>query len=110
LNIVQRVIWAASDKRWSEAAIAADSHDRLLFLFTRAPQPMRDFNNLILGLPLDTTRAMHVEGGPEASLSIHAAGVNLDLCGSYETGFRLDDSNHEQWPIPNILGVLKEQP
>jgi hypothetical protein len=102
-------VWAASDKRWSEAAIAADSHYRLLFLFTRTPHTMRDFNDLILGLPLDITRAMHVEGGPEASLSIHTAAVSLDLCGSYETGFRLDDSNQEQWPIPNVLGVLKER-
>jgi hypothetical protein len=99
-------VWAASEKRWSEAAIAVDSHDRLLFLFSRAPHTMRDFNTLVLGLPLDITRAMHVEGGPEASLSIHTADVNLDLCGSYETGVRLDDSNHEQWPIPNVLGVL----
>jgi len=100
-------IWVASEKRWSEAAIAVDSHDRLLFLFSRTPYTMRDFNQFILGLPLDITRAMHVEGGPEASLSIHTAGVNLDLCGSYETGFRPDDSNREQWPIPNVLGVLK---
>ena len=100
-------VWAASEKRWSEAAIAADSHDRLLFLFSRKPYTMRDFNALILGLPLDVTRAMHVEGGPEASLSIHTKGVNLDLCGSYETGFRADDSNREQWPIPNVLGVLR---
>jgi len=101
-------VWAASGKRWSEAAIAVDSHDRLLFLFSRAPYAMRDFNQFILGLPLDITRAMHVEGGPEASLSIHAEGVNLDLCGSHETGFRADDSNHEQWPLPNVLGVLRE--
>ncbi len=102
-------VWAASEKRWSEAAIAVDSHDRLLFLFSRAPYTMRNFNQFILGLPLDITRAMHVEGGPEASLSIHTAGVNLDLCGSYETGFRPDDSNHEQWPLPNVLGVLRER-
>jgi hypothetical protein len=33
----------------------------------------------------------HVECGPEASVSIHAAGVNLDLNGSYETGFVEND-------------------
>ncbi len=103
----RRNVWAASPKRWSEAAIAVDSHGRLLFLFSRTPHTMRDFNALVLGLPLDVTRAMHVEGGPEASLSIHTATVNLDLCGSYETGFLQDDSNHEQWPLPNVLGVSR---
>ena len=105
----RKSVWAGTGRRWSEAAIAVDSHDRMLFLFSRAPYTMRDFNQFILGLPLDITRAMHVEGGPEASLSIHTAGVNLDLCGSYETGFRPDDSNHEQWPLPNVLGVLRER-
>ena len=101
----RRNVWAKSPRRWSEAALALDDKGRLLFLFSRAPYSMRDFNALILGLPLGITRAMHLEGGPEASLSIHAGGVNLDLCGSYETGFREDDTNVQQWPIPNVLGV-----
>jgi hypothetical protein len=100
-------VWAATEKRWSEAAIAVDTQNRLLFLFSRAPYAMRDFNNLVLGLPLNITAAMHVEGGPEASLSIHTASVNVDLCGSYETAFRPDDTNRVQWPIPNVLGVSK---
>jgi hypothetical protein len=53
---------------------------------------------------------MHVEGGPEASLSIHVPGLDLDLAGSYETGFLPDDSNREQWPIPNVLGVERVEP
>jgi|GEM_PF-6548457 len=47
---------------------------------------------------------MHVEGCPEASLSIHA-GVNLDLNRSYETDFIENDDERHQWPIPNVLGV-----
>jgi hypothetical protein len=50
---------------------------------------------------------MHVEGGPEASLSVHSGGVELDLCGSFETGFVSDDANPLQWPIPNVIGVVK---
>jgi hypothetical protein len=76
-----------------------------LFIFSRAPYTMRDFNILLLSLPLDIEGAMHLEGGPEASLSIHVAGLDLDLCGSYETGFVEDESNVVQWPIPNVLGV-----
>ena len=37
-------------------------------------------------------------------------GLDLDLAGSYETGFFPDDSNREQWPIPNVLGVVREEP
>ena len=48
---------------------------------------------------------MHVEGGPEARLSIHTAGIDLDLNGSYETGFNENDDEREQWPIPNVLAV-----
>jgi hypothetical protein len=68
---------------------------------------MREFNELLLKLPLDVAGAMHVEGGPEASLSIHTGGLDLDLAGSFETGFRPDDSNEQQWAIPNVLGVLR---
>lgn len=98
-------VWAANGKKWSEAALAIDSSHRLLFIFSRAPYTMRDFNMLLLSLPLGIESAMHLEGGPEASLSIHAAGVDLDLCGSYETGFMENESNVVQWPLPNVLGV-----
>jgi Phosphodiester glycosidase len=100
-------VWSRSSRQWSEAALAVDSRGRLLFLFSRAPYSMRDFNDLLLSLPLDIAGAMHLEGGPEASLSIHTAGLDLDLSGSYETGFLPDDSNRRQWPIPNVLGVLR---
>lgn len=102
-------VWSRNDRRWSEAALAIDSRGRLLFLLTRAPHEMRDFNDLLLKLPLDVAGAMHLEGGPEASLSIHVPGLDLDLSGSYETGFFPDDSNAQQWPIPNVLGVMREE-
>jgi hypothetical protein len=60
----------------------------------------------VLALPLGIQRAMHVEGGPEASLSIRAPDLKLDLCGSFETGFVGDDANAKQWAIPNVIGAL----
>jgi hypothetical protein len=102
-----RGVWSPQPRRWSEAAVALDRRGRLLFLFARAPLSMHQLNGLLLRLPLGIVRAMHMEGGPEASLSIHAGGVDLDLCGSFETGFVPDDTNSEQWPIPNVLGVLR---
>lgn len=100
-------VWANGNRRWSEAAVSLDGEGRLLFLFTRTPFTMPEFNRAVLRMPLGIRQAMHVEGGPEASLSIHCGGIDLDLCGSFETGFREDDSNLPQWAIPNVLGVVR---
>ena len=102
-----RGVWSKqrSDRRWSEAAVAADKQGHILFIFSRRPHAMQELNDKLLALPLDITAAMHVEGGPEASLSIHAGGVDLDLNGSYETGFNENDGETAQWPIPNLIAV-----
>jgi hypothetical protein len=102
-----RGVWAAQERRWSEAAVAIDSAGRVLFIFSRRPHSMNELNRRLLALPLAIVAAMHVEGGPEASLSIHAGGVELDLNGSYETGFNENDDERAQWPIPNVLGVAR---
>jgi len=99
-------VWQKQQKSWSEAAIASDSEGRILFLFSRTPFTMWEFNEKLLKLGLGIQQAMHVEGGPEASLSIHAGGVDVDLSGSYETGFNENDDNERQWPLPNVIGVL----
>lgn len=98
-------VWAKQDKKWSETAVGMDREGRILFLFCRSPLAMRDFNEVIKSLGLGVTRIMHVEGGPVASLSIRAPGFTLDLAGSYETTILANDSNKEQWPIPNIIGA-----
>jgi hypothetical protein len=98
-------MWTKADRRWSEAAVGVDKQGRVLFIFCRYPHAMKELNDILLALPLDLDGAMHVEGGPEASLSIHAGNVNLDLNGSYETGFVENDGERKQWPIPNVLGV-----
>jgi hypothetical protein len=103
-----RNVWGQQARRWSEAAVAMDKEGRILFLFSRHAYAMRDFNAKVLALPLAITAAMHVEGGPEASLSIHAGGVDLDLNGSYGTDFNENDDEAKQWPIPNVLGVARK--
>ena len=101
----ERNVWKPTERQWSEAAIAADAKGRVLFLFCRSPLTMSEFNDKLLALPLEVTHAMHADGGPPASLSIRAKGLKLDLVGSYESGFRLNDSNTTQWRLPNVLGV-----
>jgi hypothetical protein len=98
-------IHAPASKRWSEAAIAQDKQGRILFLFSRTPFSMHELNARLLSLPLGIVRAMHVEGGPQASLSVRGP-LKLDFAGSYETGSNENDDNHRQWPIPNVLGVV----
>lgn len=103
-------VWSAQEKRWSEAALAQDRQGNLYFLFTRVPLAMAELNRLLLALPLGIVRAAHLEGGPEASLSIRIPGhVELDLCGSFETGFFGSDRNAVQWALPNVLGVARSR-
>jgi len=98
-------VWSPGAKRWSEAAIAEDDRGHILFLFARTPLSMSDWIERVLALPLHVARAMHVEGGPLASLSIRAGDLSLDLAGSFESGFSPYDRNARQAPIPNVIGV-----
>ncbi len=102
-------VWKPNGRAWSEAAVAQDKQGRLLFLFVREGQQMSDFNRLLLASDLGVVRAMHVEGGPEASLSLRGA-LKADFFGSYETGFFERDSNDAQWELPNVLGVAAPEP
>lgn len=100
-------VWTRQERQWSEAAVAMDKQGRILFVFSRTPHCMYDFNAKLLALPLGITTAMHVEGGPEASLSIHGGGIDLDLNGGYGASFNENDDEQDQWPIPNVLGVAR---
>jgi hypothetical protein len=103
-------VWKPNKRRWSEAFVGVDAEGRVLFGFTRTPFEMATLMELVLASDLRLVRAMHVEGGPEASLSIRSATVNLDLAGSYETGFFPRDDNRQQWELPNVLGVRAVKP
>lgn len=98
-------VWKPNGRKWSEAALAIDASGRVLFLFARSPFEMVEFNRRVLALPLGIVKAMHLDGGPPACLSIHAAGLSLDLSGNYESGFFDRAENARQWRVPNVLGV-----
>lgn len=108
LRLIQRPRlnkWSRQEKRWSEAALGEDDRGRILFIFCRSPLSMHDLNRELLALPLGLVSAQHLEGGPEAQLYLRAGGVELELYGSFETGFSASDGNNVAWPIPNVLGV-----
>ena len=51
-------------------------------------------------------RRLHrTEGGPEAQLYVKAGGREVELVGSYETGFFEEDTNKQAWRVPNVIGV-----
>ena len=54
--------------------------------------------------PVDEWKSNGLTG--EASLSVHVSGADFDLSGSYETGFMENDSNQEQWSLPNVIAVI----
>ena len=99
-----RSVWTDAPRRWSEAALGQDTAGRLLLLHTRAAWTMSELNAHLLTMPLGLVAAMHLEGGPEASLSICTPALQLHLGGGYESGFS-DDSNTQQWPLPNLPRV-----
>jgi hypothetical protein len=97
--------WSRQDKIWSEAALGEDSEGRALFVFCRSPYAMHDFNMILCSLPIGLVCAQHLEGGPEAQLYVRYGDLELDLVGSYETGFLEMDSNQGRRGIPNVIGV-----
>jgi len=53
-----RSVWGKQERRWSEAAVAADKSGRILFIFSRRPYAMQELNDKLLALPLGITAAM----------------------------------------------------
>jgi hypothetical protein len=100
--------WAQQDKMWSEAALAEDEQGNILFVFSRAPYSMHDFNDILLQLPINIVCAQHLEGGPEASLYFSYKNIQIDEFGSYETDYKENDGSDYALRVPNVLGILKK--
>lgn len=102
--------WPPKEKRWSEMALAEDEAGRMLFVFSRSPYTMHEFNEILLELPIGLVAAQHLEGGPEASLFVNLADDSTEAqawMGSWETGFNEADDNKKFWPIPNAIGLTR---
>lgn len=101
--------WSDSARIWSHAAVGLDRQGRPLFIHARSPWSTHDFIEQLQRLPIDLDRLQYAEGGPEATLTVHAGGFEASYVGSYETGFWEDDSNTQAWPLPNVIGVVPNQ-
>ncbi len=102
--------WGPQGRKWSEAALGEDSAGRILFIFSRTPLSMHDFNRKLLAADIELVAAQHLEGGPEAQLYLHVGKVEMEMFGSYETSFREDDQNAVPWPVPNVFGIRPRSP
>jgi len=102
--------WSPQERKWSEAALGEDDAGHILFIYSRSPFSMHDLNDELLAAGIGLLAAQHLEGGPEAQLYVHVGTVEMELCGSYETSFKENDSNSVAWPVPNILGARPRPP
>lgn len=97
--------WGQQGRQWSEAALGEDTDGRALFIFSRTPYSMHDLNRELLNAGIGLIAAQHLEGGPEAQLYLHVGATELEIFGSFETGFLESNSNAKPWPVPNVLAV-----
>jgi len=101
--------WTQQNKKWSEVALGQDAFGNVLFIFSRAPYSMHDFNKILISLPIHVNNTQHLEGGPEASLYFSFNNTEIIRMGSYETNFTEHDDNHDYWPIPNVIGFVRKE-
>jgi len=99
--------WGPQDRRWSEAALGEDRAGRVLFLFSRSPFAMHEWNAALLTAGIDLVAAQHLEGGPKAQLYVNASGVEIDRFGDFETALPGSEGNPAAWRVPNVLGVRR---
>lgn len=97
--------WQEDRKKWSEAALGEDNAGRILFLYCPAALSMHDFNEAVLGMPLDIQAAQHLEGGVRAQLYIDTGTTKIEFHSGRETDFSLGYEPTEGIVIPNVLGL-----
>lgn len=100
--------WSQQDRTWSEAALGQDGSGNILFIFSRSPYSMHDFNNILLALPIDIVCAQHLEGGAQASLYFSHKGIEIDERGCIQHDCNETEGLEGVWRIPNVLGFYKK--
>lgn len=104
----RRNVWSPSDRRFSAAAVGVDSKGRVLFIHARTPWPVHELVDALLGLPLELSQAMYVEGGPEAQLFARGGGKEIERVGGFE-GPASAAAPGRAWPVPNVIAAIRRK-
>ena len=98
-------VWKQQPQKWSTAAIAIDGRANILFIHVRSWYSTHDLNNVLLKLPLNISKAMYTEGGPQAQLYINTGNKEYEFVGSYEKSKPQSNDTLISWPLPNVIGI-----
>jgi exopolysaccharide biosynthesis protein len=113
LRLIKRsgmIRWAQQDKRWSEAALGQDQDGNILLIFSGSPYTMHELSKALLSLPIKLECAMHLEGGPAASIYLRHKNLELARVGRHElASIVVGDTNNDFLPIPNVIGIVKKK-
>lgn len=100
-------LWTQNNKKWSISAIAQDLDGNILLIFSRSPFSVHDFNENLLGLPLNVKNAAYLEGGPVCFLGLSTEALVMNETGSFESGLIENNSNRKFCKVPNVLGLVR---
>jgi hypothetical protein len=103
-------VWKQQQKKWSTAAIAVDGQANILFIHVRSWYSTHDLSNVLKKLPLNISKAMYTEGGPQAQLYINTGQKEFEFVGSYETSLPQSNEAPISWPLPNVIGISVRTP
>ena len=98
-------VWTKQPQKWSTAAIGVDDRDRVLFIHVGSPYSTHDVIDILKTLPLNISRAMYTEGGPQAQLYINIGDREHEFVGNYEIEIQGDMKNLISRPVPNVVGI-----
>lgn len=97
-----KLLWGASDKRHSVAALGEDDSGFIYFIHTPGMVSVPELVRLLSGLPIKLTRLMYVEGGRPAALHVRTPKLTRTWRGRYAE-FLQDDAGTT--PLPNVIVV-----
>ncbi len=98
-------VWTKQPQKWSTAAIGIDERDRVLFIHVGSPYSTHDVIDILKKLPLNITRAMYAEGGPQAQLYINTGNHEHEFVGNYEIEIQGNMKKLLSRPVPNVVGI-----
>jgi uncharacterized protein YigE (DUF2233 family) len=98
-------VWSPQPQKWSTAAIGVDNRGRLLFIHVGSPYSTHDVIDILKKLPLNITRAMYTEGGPQAQLYINIGDHEYEFVGNYEIDLQGNMKKLISRPVPNVVGI-----